>query len=111
MTATSRYRSPMTTATPGSPEYWAFRARFDAAVAELKAGDDASLALVLTFLEERPRFHGSGYLAERMLHVLDRVALRERDRARVIAVATTIATEATTREGREARLLLARLRA
>lgn len=89
--------------------YWARRVPFDQAVAELRVGDGASLGLVLRYLEERPRFLQSGYIAERMLRFVDRLALTAKDRARVVNIAERIAGEGHTREARQARLLLRRL--
>jgi hypothetical protein len=98
---------------PGTSGWWSWyrqtRAPYDQAAEELRTGDGASLNFVLRFLTERPRFLQSGYIAERMLRYLDRVALSPKDRARVVAVAKLIAAEGWTREARAAKRLLARL--
>ncbi len=94
---------------PAWQAYWANRAPFDAAVRELQEGVGDSLAVVLRFLEERPRFLQSGYMAERMLRFLDRPAWNTEERAGVVRIAHAIATEGRTREAREAKRLLARL--
>jgi hypothetical protein len=97
---------------PGTEGRWSalgqMRAPYDRAVAELRNGDGASFALVVRFLTDRPRFHGSGYLTERMLRYVDRVSLSDAERSQLVAVAEVIA-EGHTREAREARLLLVRL--
>jgi hypothetical protein len=100
---------------PGTLGWWSWyrqmRSPYDQAAEELKGGDGSSLAIALRFLTERPRFLQSGYIAERMLRYIDRVALSPKDRARVVAVATPIAAEGWTREAREAKRLLVRLEA
>jgi hypothetical protein len=89
--------------------YWAARDPYDRAAHYLRQGSVEYLDDALTFLTERPRFQGSGYLAERLLKFLSRPSLSARDRQRVIRVAHAIADEGYTREARAAKRLLLRL--
>lgn len=90
-------------------EYWASRVPYDRAVHYLQAGRVDYLDDALVFLDTRPRYLQSGYLAEKMLRYLSRPALSVRQRARVVAAAERIANEGYTREAWEAKKLLVRL--
>lgn len=90
-------------------DYWRARAPYDRAAHFLRLGSAEFLDDALEFLSERPRFSGSGYLAERMLKYLSRPELSVRDHQRVIRAAEAIAAEGYAREAWEAKRLLARL--
>jgi hypothetical protein len=98
---------------PGTEQKWAayyeLRNPYDRAVAYLRVGRADHIEDALWLLEKRPRFHGSGYLTERMLQVIDRAPLSANARKRVIAGAEAIAKEGYTREVWPAMRLLARL--
>jgi hypothetical protein len=83
--------------------------RYHAAVESLRDGQVEGLEDALWFLQRRPRFHGSGYLTERALKYIDRVALTPHQRAAVVAAAEAIAVEGYTRESWKALNLLVRL--
>jgi len=89
--------------------YWDARDPYDRAAHYLRQGSVEFLDDALAFLSDRPRFLGSGYIAERMLRFLSRPDFSPRDRQRVIRVAEAIADEGYTREAWEAKRLLVRL--
>lgn len=94
---------------PLSKEYYAVRAPYDRAIDLIQAGDPEGVEDVLTFLLTRPRFHGSGYMTEKMLQFISRPPLDQRQLAVVIAVAESIASDDYRRECRAAANLLVRL--
>jgi len=89
--------------------YWLARDPYDRAAHYLRQGSAEYLDDALSYLADRPRFLGSGYLAERMLKFLSRPELSARDRKRVVQVAEAIAREGFTREAWAAKKLLLRL--
>lgn len=75
----------------------------------LRIGSTEYLDDCMRFLEERPRFHGSGYLTEDMLYFLSRPELTARECQRVVGAAEAIAREGYSREAWAAKKLLVRL--
>jgi hypothetical protein len=98
------------TAAPFNSLPWhALYSRYLAAVESLRDGRVEGFEDALWFLQRRPRFHGSGYLTERALQYIDRVAMTPRQRVAVAAAAEEIVAEGYTRESWKARNLLVRL--
>jgi hypothetical protein len=78
------------------------------AIAEVRAGDVSSAPLAIDYLERRPRFFRSGYLAVSLLRALEAAELDGRMRDRFLAAVRAIAEERPSRESHRARLIAAR---
>ncbi len=81
------------------------------ALERLRLRDVSDLDLVVTFLETRPEFLGSGYLTARIIRALARLEPGQLDRPRVDAVLARIEAEPRSEEQRAAASLVQRLAA
>lgn len=97
------------------PDFASWGASYDAivvpyeqAILDIRAGDLSSVDMVIEFLEVRPKFFRSGYLAEKILRRLGGTPLTARQHERALAAAQAIAGERS-REAGQARKTLARL--
>jgi hypothetical protein len=86
-------------------------APYEEAIERLRARDASDLDLVLTYLETRPDFLGSEYLAARIIRALAKLEPEQLDRARVDAVLATIASAPRSEAQRAAASLVQRLAA
>ena len=77
-------------------------------IEELRAGDASSADVAIHYLEQRPRFHRSGYLAVSLMRALARADLDRRTRERFLAAVRVIAAEPPSRESHVARLIVER---
>lgn len=85
----------------GTQEHWdlwgALVRPYRQALKQLKMGDLTGVEDALRYLETRPRFHGSGYLAEDLIRVLARCDLNATDRARFLRALESITMEQPSR--------------
>jgi hypothetical protein len=85
----------------GTQEHWdlwgALVRPYNRALKQLKVGDLDGVEDALRYLETRPRFQGSGYLAEDLIRVLARCELSATDRARFRQALESITTEQPSR--------------
>lgn len=106
----------------GTPEHGALAAQYvadrrelldpyEAALEALRRRDTTDLPFVLTYLETRPKFLGSGYLAARIIRAVAKLDPSVLDRPRLDAVLAKIAAEPRSEEQRAATALIARLAA
>ena len=82
-----------------------------AALERLRLRDPSDLDLVLTFLETRPEFLGSGYLAARIIRAIAKLDPSVLDRPRLDAVLAKLEAEPRSEEQRAAASLVQRLAA
>ena len=92
-------------------EHHALTDPYLAALERLRQRDASDLELVLTFLESRPEFLGSGYLAARIIRALAKLDPAVLDRPRLDAVLAQIEAEPRSEEQRAAASLVQRLAA
>lgn len=84
-------------------EYWgryqALTEPYHRAIEQLRTGELSAADDALRYLETRPRFHGSGYLAGKLIKVLSQTELPERVEARFhAALSMIVAEKPSTRE-------------
>jgi hypothetical protein len=84
---------------------------YHAALERLRVRDASDFELVLSYLETRPEFLGSGYLAARIIRALAKFDPSVLDRPRLDAVLARIAAEPRSEEQRAAASLVQRLAA
>ena len=92
-------------------EHQALVGPYHAALERLRVRDASDLDLVLTYLETRPEFLGSGYLTARIIRAFARLEPDVIDRPRLDAVLARIAAEPRSEEQRAAASLVQRLAA
>lgn len=91
--------------------YAALIAPYRQAIVQLRAGDLTAADEALRYLETRPRFHRSGYLAESLIKVLGQQNLPSSTQSRLErALEGIIAEQPSTRERGIAQRVLDRLR-
>jgi hypothetical protein len=92
-------------------EHHALTDPYLAALERLRLRDASDLDLVLTFLETRPDFLGSGYLTARIIRAIAKLDPSMLDRERLDAVLAKIEAEPRSEEQRAAASLVQRLAA
>jgi len=92
-------------------EHHALTDPYLAALERLRLRDASDFDLVLTFLETRPAFLGSGYLTARIIRALSRLDPAQVDRPRLEAALARIEAEPRSEEQRAAASLVQRLAA
>ena len=92
-------------------EHHALTDPYQDALERLRLRDGSDLDLVMTFLETRPDFLGSGYLTARIIRALAKLDPAMLDRPRLDAVLAQIEAEPRSEEQRAAASLVQRLAA